>query len=170
MYKDKKTDKLLEFIKNNKISDFKIKDIQEILQINHPQKLYDRFNKLIKLWCIDEDYNYVKWLNRNKKPFYWFTSLSRDNQEYPRCYIETNVECSFVSRIVGKNSALPTWTTIYINKNYEFENWNMYLLIHNWNTKVKILEKKKWNYILKSEYPDIITNDIKILGELVFSI
>lgn len=167
MYKDTKLNNLLDFIKDNKIRDFKIKDIQKILDINHPQKLYDRLNKLIKLWCIDEDFNYIKWLEKIKVPFYWFTSLSRDNQEYPREYIETDIQCTFVTRVVWKNSAIKTWTTIYINKNYKFENWNMYLIIHNWRTKVKILKKKKWSYILKSEYPDIITNDIKILWEVI---
>lgn len=153
-----------------------IKEIQEKTWIDHPQKFYNRLDKLIKDWYISEDFKVLKMPEENKiiLPFYWWAQCwhnwSKIFDEYPRERIEVNLEKNnlsnrnfwkfFITRSKWKSMEplIYTWINLLIESS-PFIWWNYsYLVKHNERAKIKQITKKKWKYFLHSinkDYPDV---------------
>ncbi len=164
----------------NSVSDFEsltLNDIQERTWINHPQKIYNRLEKLIKDKYITEDYQVLRMPEENKVffPFYWWAQCWNDwakvIEEYPRERIEIDLDKNnltnknyknyFLTRAKWKSMEpeIKTWENLLIeyNPNFSWE-WYKYLIKHNEKAKIKKIKKINWKYILHSlnqDYPDL---------------
>jgi hypothetical protein len=171
--------KLLNYIKS--WIDWKtMKDLMEDIWINHPQKLYNRLEKLIKEGFIDEDYNFIRWIEDMKiyLPFFWWAQCwnnwnSWRVDDYPMEKIDIedynlddikakNFQKYFVTRAKWKSMEpiIKTWDNLLIKfyDNNNIYNHKNYLIVHNWKAKVKKLIKNDTWFILNSlndAYPDL---------------
>jgi len=175
-YLDNLSIKLFNLIKYSEFESLTIKEIQEKTWIDHPQKLYNRLNKLIKDWYISEDYEILKIPNKNTifLPFYWWAQCwhnwSKIFDEYPRERVKLDINKNnfkennywkyFITRAKWKSMEpkINTGTNLLVKLN-NFIWWNhFYLIKHNEKAKIKQITKKKWKYFLHSinrEYPDV---------------
>jgi SOS-response transcriptional repressor LexA len=168
---------LLKLIKNNSLEWMSMKEIQDETWIDHPQKIYNRLEKLIKDWYITEDYEVLKMPDENKifLPFYWWAQCWHDwakiFEEYPRDRIEIdldknnlknkNYKSYFITRAKWKSMepTIKTWEDLLIEFNPEFiSEWYKYLIKHNDKAKIKKIKKinnKVFLHSLNPDYPDL---------------
>ena len=168
---------ILNLIKNNDFENLTIKEIQEKTWIDHPQKLYNRLDKLIKEKYISEDYEILKMPEENKifLPFFWWAQCwnnwTKIFEEYPRERIEIDLEKNnlidknywkyFLTRAKWKSMEpkIKTWTNLLIEKfDWNIIKWQYYLLKHNEKAKIKEIIKNWKSWILNSlnpDYPDL---------------
>lgn len=168
----------------NSVSDFEsltLNDIQERTWIDHPQKIYNRLDKLIKDWYITEDYQVLRMPEENKVflPFYWWAQCWNDGakifDEYPRERVEIDLDKNnlkdksyknyFLTRAKWKSMEpeIKTWENLLIehSPNFTWE-WYKYLIKHNEKAKIKKIKKINWKYVLHSlnpDYPDLEVKD-----------
>lgn len=157
-----------------------MKEVMEDIWINHPQKLYNRLDKLIKEWFIDEDYNFIRWVDEMKiyLPFFgwaqcWNNWWNWRVEDYPMEKIDIenyniedvkakNYKDYFITRAKWKSMEpiIKSWDNLLIKffDNSNIVNSKAYLVVHNWKAKVKKLIKNKNWFILNSlniVYPDL---------------
>lgn len=172
---------LLNLIKYQEFENLTIKDIQERTWIDHPQKIYNRLDRLIKEWYISEDYVFIRMPEENKVflPFYWWAQCWNDWEkvfdEYPRERIEIDLEKNnlqdknyknfFLTRAKWKSMEpiIKTWTNLLIEKyDWNLIKWQLYLLKHNEKAKIKQIIKNWANsytlHSLNPDYPDLEVN------------
>lgn len=172
---------LLNLMKNPwEFESLTIKDIQEITWIDHPQKVYNRLEKLIKDWYITEDYQIKRMPDENNVfiPFYWWAQCwhnwSKIFEDYPRERIKLNLEKNwlkdkdywkfFITRTKWKSMEpkINSWTDLLVELS-PFLWWNyFYLIKHDEKAKIKQITKKKWKYFLHSinrDYEDVEIKD-----------
>ncbi len=199
MYKknlDNLSIKLLEYFKSL-LNWFEWKTIKEVMydnNIDHPQKLYDRLEKLIKGGFIDEDYNYIMGVDNAKiyLPFFWWAQCWNywpewfedypiekiDIDEYDLEEIKVNnVKNYFITRAKWKSMEpkIFSWQNLLVKyyDNTSIKKWTFYLIKHNWKAKIKELEKKSWwiNLVsLNEAYPDLFVSskeDFIVIGEFI---
>jgi hypothetical protein len=188
--------KLLEYLKWLVGLEWKsMKELMEDIWIDHPQKLYDRLEKLIKGGFIDEDFNYIRWLDDTKIFLNFFGWAQCWNywpkwfEDYPTKKIEIgsdnlewinleNASKYFITRAKWKsmepeiywwnNVLVKFWDKSWIKRNTK------YLIKHNERAKIKYLEKKNNWVNLKSlniAYPDLFVNwnkdDFVVIWEVI---
>lgn len=186
---------LLDYIKNW-IEWETMREVMFSLWIEHPQKLYSRLEKLIKWWFIDEDYNFIKWIEDIKiyLPFFgwaqcWNNWITWRVEDYPieKIDIENynledikpeNYKKYFITRAKWKSMEpiIKSWDNLLLK--YYYDNSNIlkhknYLIVHNWKAKVKKLIKNKNWFILNSlniVYPNLEVkenDDFYIIWEFI---
>ncbi|MFA5916978.1 MAG: S24 family peptidase [Candidatus Gracilibacteria bacterium] len=168
---------LLKLIKNNSLEGMSMKEIQDETGIDHPQKIYNRLEKLIKDGYITEDYEVLKMPDENKifLPFYGWAQCGHDGakifEEYPRDRIEIdldknnlknkNYKSYFITRAKGKSMepTIKTGEDLLIEFNPEFiSEGYKYLIKHNDKAKIKKIKKsnnKIFLHSLNPDYPDL---------------
>ncbi len=168
---------LLKLIKNRSLEWLTIKEIQDETWIDHPQKIYNRLDRLIKSWFITEDYEVLKMPDENKifLPFYWWAQCWNDwakiFDEYPRDRIEIDLDENnlkeksyknyFITRAKWKSMEpiIKTWENLLIEFYPEFiSEWYKYLIKHNDKAKIKKIKKSNYKiylYSLNPDYPDL---------------
>lgn len=176
---DNESMELLKLIKESDYNSMTIKEVLNRTNINHPQKLYNRLSKLIKLWYITEDYEFIKFPDENKiiLPFYWWAQCwnnwSDILEDYPKEKLEIDTELNnikikknqkyFVTRAKGKSMEpeIKSWDNLLIRmeKNYNFN--DNFLLIHKEKPKVKKIKQEKWKIFLISLNQDFPEVEIK---------
>ncbi|MDQ7009847.1 MAG: S24 family peptidase, partial [Candidatus Gracilibacteria bacterium] len=171
---------ILKLIKYNDFENLTIKEIQEETGIDHPQKLYNRLEKLIREGYISEDYEILKMPEENKAflPFYGWAQCGNNgakiSEEYPRERIEIDLEKNnlknknygryFITRAKGKSMEpkIKTGTDLLIELSPFLGGNDFYLVQHNQKPKIKQITKKKGKYFLHSinkDYPDLEIKD-----------
>lgn len=168
---------LLNLMKNpSEFESLTIKDIQEITWIDHPQKVYNRLEKLIKDWYITEDYQIKRMPDENNVfiPFYWWAQCwhnwSKIFEDYPRERIKLDLEKNwlkdkdywkfFITRTKWKSMEpkIGSWIDLLVELS-PFLWWSyFYLIKHDEKAKIKQITKKKWKYFLHSinrDYEDV---------------
>lgn len=168
---------LLQLMKKSSLEWMTIKEIQDETWIDHPQKIYNRLDRLIKDWYITEDYEVLRMPDENKVflRFYWWAQCWNDwaklFDEYPRDRIEVdlnennlkdkNYKNYFITRAKWKSMEpiIKTWENLLIEFNTEFiSEWYKYLIKHNDKAKIKKIKKTNNKFFLHSlnpDYPDL---------------
>lgn len=170
---------LLKLIKDSDYEEMTIKEVLDKTKINHPQKLYNRLTKLIKLWYITEDYEFIKFPDETKMilPFYWWAQCwnnwSNILEEYPREKLEIDTEEEniklmknkkyFVTRAKGKSMEpeIKSWNNLLIRLEQNYNNRDKFLLIHKNKPKIKKIKEDNWKKYLISLNPDFPDIEIK---------
>ena len=171
-----------------------ISEIQNRTWINHPQKLYNRLQKLIREWYITEDFELLKMPETKEVflPFFWWAQCWNNGNkvfgEYPRERIKISLDTNpklignykdfFITRAKWKSMEpdIKSWDNLLVKKyDNSWNFWNkIFLLKHNEKAKIKKLIK--WNsssVILKSlneDYPDLEIDLQKDDFQIVWSV
>lgn len=176
---DNESMEVLKLIKESDYNSMTIKEVLNRTSINHPQKLYNRLSKLIKLWYITEDYEFIKFPDENKiiLPFYGWAQCGNNwsdiLEDYPKEKLEIDTELNnikikqnqryFVTRAKGKSMEpeIKSWDNLLIRmeKNYNFN--DNFLLIHKQKPKVKKIKQEAGKIFLISLNPDFPDLEIK---------
>lgn len=186
MYKkniDDLTLKILEYLRVR--SEWKtITEVMMDNDIKHPQQLYSRLEKLIKWGYIDEDYNFIQWIDTPTIyfPFFgwaqcWNNGTTWRVDDYPMSKVDIskiNTESIpakdyknyFITRAKWKSMEpeIKTGDNLLL----KFHDWGnlsqskSYLVTHNWKAKIKkVIPLDDW-YALKSlnlSYPDMLVKE-----------
>lgn len=183
---------ILDFLKDNEWNEnISLKNIQDRVGLDHPQKVVHRLQQLEKKWHLRKQDNWTyKVFDKPVKgvasiPMYGFAQCgnkwSAIVDEYPIERIEISTSFLGVSDeenyffVKAKGDSMKPQIQdgdlLFIRKLSGGRNeWDKLFVVHNWNAKIKIVKKMWWKYFLVSlnqDYYDLeilSTDDVDVVG------